>query len=586
MDNQIDDRLRALEDRLSRLERQLADLPGKSPEKKTFERKEEEEIAVGSEGSITFTEETPIVKKQGWLSEDYEFGESWLNWIGIGLLLIGVVFLFKYSIDQGWLIPPVRSACGLGIGIALLVAGYQIGPEKQTLKQILMGGGVAAFYITGFATFQLYNFLADPVIWVFMVTVTLLTLSLSTQQNEPILSVLGTAGGLGTPFMLYTDDGTLSILILYTCLILTGAGAIYYFKGWKSLLSTMILGGWLVLLSGVLDINTFTRADRWTLQAGAIFLGIMTWLMPVAREIILRKNPVKWPDPDQGPGSDPPKAASLLVQASSVITPLIVLTYSFGIWSISEQLWGAIVLTIALPVGYSYLPLKKAGMKKLPLVHSLTALILLTVALVLLLDGEILLIALTLEALALRVIAGRTSDWKISLASHILFGITGIWLIDRFVSGFGSNMPILNLDALTDLFIITVAGLVVPGYIEKDDEKNAYRLAAHICLLAWFVKELSYLENGQAFVTIAWGIYALVILFIGLGRNVTGFRLLGMATIFLVTGKLFLVDLSQIQTVVRILLFLGFGTLFLLVGYYLQNRWGDRFMPTDTESDN
>ena len=34
--------------------------------------------------------------------------EYWLNKAGIGLVLFAIVFLFKYSIDQGWLTPPIR----------------------------------------------------------------------------------------------------------------------------------------------------------------------------------------------------------------------------------------------------------------------------------------------------------------------------------------------------------------------------------------------------------------------------------------------------------------------------------------------
>jgi len=50
-------------------------------------------------------------------------------------------------------------------------------------------------------------------------------------------------------------------------------------------------------------------------------------------------------------------------------------------------------------------------------------------------------------------------------------------------------------------------------------------------------------------------------------------RLVGRATIFVVVGKLFLVDLSQLQAIWRILLFMGFGAVFLLLGYYGQSRW-------------
>ena len=162
-----------------------------------------------------------------------------------------MIFLFKYSIDQGWLIPPVRSFIGLLIGLGLFVTGIQMKSERTPFKQILLGGGIAVFYITGFATFQLYDFTSHSVVWLFMLVVTLLSLSLSLQQNEAVLSVVGTVGGLGTPFMLYTGQGSVVSLVVYTCLVLGGSGAIYLFKGWKSLLWTTVFGGWLVWFCSV-----------------------------------------------------------------------------------------------------------------------------------------------------------------------------------------------------------------------------------------------------------------------------------------------------------------------------------------------
>jgi len=47
----------------------------------------------------------------------------------------------------------------------------------------------------------------------------------------------------------------------------------------------------------------------------------------------------------------------------------------------------------------------------------------------------------------------------------------------------------------------------------------------------------------------------------------------GISTLFIIAAKLFLIDLYlyHIDTVWRILLFLGFGGLFLLVSYFFQN---------------
>ncbi|HEU0054600.1 MAG TPA: DUF2339 domain-containing protein, partial [Longimicrobium sp.] len=38
--------------------------------------------------------------------------ELWLNRLGIGMVLLGVALLFRYSIEQGWLTPAVRVGFG------------------------------------------------------------------------------------------------------------------------------------------------------------------------------------------------------------------------------------------------------------------------------------------------------------------------------------------------------------------------------------------------------------------------------------------------------------------------------------------
>jgi len=151
------------------------------------------------------------------LFENMRKSEFWLNKIGIGLVLFGVAFLFKYSIDQGWLTPPVRVGFGLMLGISLIVTGIRIYSNRRHFSQVLIGGGIAIFYITGFATFQLFSLVSYQIAFAFMVLVTLLAFMLSLKQNEAVLSLIGAIGGLGTPFLLYTGAGSLPGLVGYTC---------------------------------------------------------------------------------------------------------------------------------------------------------------------------------------------------------------------------------------------------------------------------------------------------------------------------------------------------------------------------------
>ena len=181
---------------------------------------------------------------------DLRSGEWWLNKLGIGLLLFGVAFLFLLSVERGWIMPPMRVGLGLVIGATLLAVGLRVYENRRTFSQVLLGGSIGALYITGFAAFQLYALVPYPLAFAFMVAVTLLGCFLSFRQDEASLSVIGALGGLGTPFLLYSDAGSLGGLILYACLILAGMAAVYFYKGWASLLVVSSAGGWLVILIG------------------------------------------------------------------------------------------------------------------------------------------------------------------------------------------------------------------------------------------------------------------------------------------------------------------------------------------------
>ncbi len=69
-------------------------------------------------------------------------------------------------------------------------------------------------------------------------------------------------------------------------------------------------------------------------------------------------------------------------------------------------------------------------------------------------------------------------------------------------------------------------------------------------------------------VTVACGLYA-----VGLRLDRAWLVRGGLTTLFLVVGKLFLVDLAEVEAIWRVLLFLGFGGLLLALSYYLRSLW-------------
>lgn len=519
------------------------------------------------------------------LPKNMRTSEYWLNKIGIGLVLFGVSFLFKYSIDQGWLTPLVRVGFGVILGAGLVVAGLRISADRRHFSQVLIGGGIAAFYITGFAAFQLFNLISHPAAFTFMVSVTLLSFILSLKQNGAALALIAAIGGLGTPFLLYTDTGNLPGLVGYTCLVLSGTSAIYFYRGWRSLLWTSVLGGWSVFLIGLnqglpRDLGE-AISDRWTLQLGIVFSWLVFWALPLIREFVWAKNPTRWLRHSlESPTS---QNARVVLQRHlhllSVSTPLIALWMSMRIWSLSNQTWGWITLGGALVYGLASWRLSSLNViKHLSYTHSLVGVMLLTNAFYLLLDGDTLLFVLAAEAAVLHFIARRLSDKRVGIAANLLFGVLGLWLIQRLFYGQAEGTAIFNTQALTDLWVIGIAS-VVSILLTSSEQKKVYLFLAHIAILGWFLRELASLPNGQGYVTIAWGVYAVILFVLGLRMNFNRLRTVSMGTLLIVVGKLFLVDLAELETLWRVLLFLGFGGLFLLLSYYFRALWKSNNKP-------
>ncbi|WP_340106581.1 DUF2339 domain-containing protein [Rhodohalobacter sp. 8-1] len=513
--------------------------------------------------------------------------DNWLYWIGVGLLLLGVIFLFNYSVEQGWLIPPVRSAFGLLIGGTLFWLGFtRFAGDK--IRPFLMGAGIGAFYITGFATFQLYSFISYPLAFSFMIAVTVLSFGTSIRQNSSTLALIGTLGGLATPFMLYRGDGSLLMLMIYCCIIMTGAAAIYQFKEWGSLLWSKFIGGSLVLLvalvTSVLDVDDPLFADRWILQSSLIYMLGLVWVLPVVKE--LKKGSYQGRTMEDG---TPPATDKIRIrenphiQALALLIPVLAVQFTHGVWSLSEPNLGFLAIIGSSITASFCFPLRRAGFRDLSATHMFSALVLFTQAMFLFFQGNMLLIVVILEALALRYASTRFRGQILSLGSHLLVMIAWLLMAGETLFSLGESTAILNMQAMSEMLVLISTGVFIPIYLKNSKTSGFYQLLAHIGMLAWLAKELTPLDNGQMITSVAWGIYAVIVLIAGFWVKRPKLRGVGMATLLLVVGKLFFVDLSQTSALLRIPLFMGFGAMLLLIGYFLQKYWSEGVVPDSKE---
>ncbi len=724
--------------------------------------------------------------------------EFWLNKVGIALLLFAVAFLFKYSIDKGWLTPWVRVLFGLLLGVVLVTLGYRTYGKRRHFSLVFFGGGIATFYITAFAAFQRLEIVSHPVAFGFMVLVTLFALLLSLKQNDSILSLLGAIGGFGTPFMLYTGSGDIPALMLYTGILIAATSAIYFYRGWRSLLWLTVFSGWIVIFVALAKGMNFGRSaapgDRLAMEIGTLFAFAVFWIIPVLREVARAVNPAKWLDPWMERETNASSEFAALLRGQpyylAISSPLIALALSVRIWpDVPEITMGWYTMVGALVYWLASVNLyRRTKLTNLAYTHVLVGALLFTIALCMLLKGDTLFFAIAAEATVLHLVAHRTNITGYAIGGHVLFGIltmvlvirlggpqtgtrvilnslaladlfgiacalglsfvfrpafqkriyfliaylalaawfnreldgnllfaiivaqsvvlhmltirsrdnflqlfshafsasVGIWLVERIVGHAEIPPPMINIQAITSLWGIAafagiwrllklvqvkqiyflVAYFILAGWFcreldgntlfivltvqafglhllarrKADDmvrigahvfsillgvwliermfdrettaaailnvfalasfaaifmlavvawlskigwERLGYAITAHVLFMGWLLSELSTVNDGQGYVTIAWGVYGALLLIIGLRRNDHRVRITALITLFAVVAKLFLVDLAHLEAIFRILLFMGFGAVFLALSYYFRSLWKSDAVKSD-----
>jgi uncharacterized membrane protein len=90
-------------------------------------------------------------------------------------------------------------------------------------------------------------------------------------------------------------------------------------------------------------------------------------------------------------------------------------------------------------------------------------------------------------------------------------------------------------------------------------------------------------QRGHTAVSAFWGVVGLVVLYVGLRRAGSGLRLAGFALFGVSLAKIFLFDLSRLDSVTRALSFLAVGAVLLLAGFFYQRlsaELGDRRVKT------
>ncbi|HEX8429983.1 MAG TPA: DUF2339 domain-containing protein, partial [Longimicrobium sp.] len=486
-------------------------------------------------------------------------GQLWLNRLGIGLLLLGVAFLFRYSIDQGWLTPAVRLAIGGAVGATLLTAGLRIG-DRRRFSAVLVGGGIATFYIVGYAAFSLYSLIGYENAFAGMVGITALAFGLALARAEAALAVIGALGGLGTPLILGISHGSPRAVLVYISLIVAWTAGVYLKRGWRVVLWSSLPGAWLLLL--VYGIYLAGGRGAWSanlamLQAAVVFTWLCTGIFPLAMRVLGARadgRERRWRDVD-----------TLHWYGAAIVPPAAALGITALAWELGGVKWGIAAAICAAGYGAAAALLRTRDVR-LARVLLLASSVLLTGAMAAALEGNALVLGLAAQGVALHFLAARGAGEVIRWTAHKAYAAAAIWVMFDLVTHRAADPA-----AAATVALVLAAGFGASYLQRRQPEVLAYRYFVHAALMGLLWRELARVGGGEGFATVAWGAYTLGMLLFGMWRARPLVEKTALATLLVVVAKLFVVDLAALEAIFRILLFMGFGAVFLFFSYSLQS---------------
>lgn len=578
-DEQLEKCIEVLFTRVGALEREVATLKGEPLSEDRLTIQKIPGFDASQESDFSKTKEKINPRKTNDSSLENAIGTRWIGRIGVLAILFGVAFFLKYSFDNKLIGETGRVMLGIFWGAVFIGVGEYLQKKKNMnlYGQMLSGGGLAVLYLALYASFALYHLIPAPLATAAMLAVTTTGMTLSVRYSAYFLAAIALLGGFLTPIMLSTGQNQPITLFMYVLMLDIGTLLLLRFRQWPSLVAASLFGT--VLLYSGWHSEYFSDSQRW-LAFGIVvtFFVFYNLYILIARLYSLNLES---------------KVDQIVIFGSAAF--FFLAFFSQHHW---EAAWPVKTFTLVLAgfeIGLAELVRRRATTARLTIAsYAAVSMIMTVVATFVALESHWILPALAAEMATLGWMGLRFDFPALRRGSYLL----GLIILFRFaddivfqmqpferfipvfnnrflacaaaIAGFYSFLSFIahnrdRLDVnerylLEVIFIISQALSLVLLSVEIHD---FFRFRSPAQVLDWGASHYAY----QLSLSILWALYASLLTGVGIYKRLRGARVMGILLLGATVLKVFMLDLSSLQTFYRIISFIVLGLLLLAVSY-------------------
>ena len=544
----------------------------------------------------------------------------WLARAGAALTVVALILLYQYAVGHGWITPIVRVFTGAAVGAALMYWGRRLEPATNdaafpvALRELMMGSGLAVWYVSAFAASVSYHLISVPTARFVFLVLSILGGLIALNERRALLAIVAIGTGFATPALLSGSAASIPTYVLFLAVLGGLSVYLYLMRGWQSILWISFFSMW-----GSVDSAIGMVAGRGptgapaTLQSLfdsrrlslALLILAMTYAFvraPVMRRRLLATGSDRYPEPvrstfvqnwlrDTGAffklfSPHAGEADSLSVWIITVAAPLVGISLFSSAWSFGGYVSGSLAIVAAIVAFLRF----NSGLENDEEAKDVfgAAMIVWSLAGMILIGREVAGFA-AFDANAIRLgIVAVYSILIVMFLSPPRF-VTAI-AIGRFLAGIAvavvvfSELSVLGNTrvephvGLTMAFAVAEALAIVAALmaaremskrVARKEVVVVFELSAYAAFLLVDARVLG--AVWSPLVTATYAIAGTALLIRGRAQQSKVMQRAGGATIALVIARLFFVDLVGVDTIWRVLLFLGCGALFLFTSHQMQS---------------